>query len=192
MEAWQLIAILGAVIVLFSWMQPKRNDMGPNGGWLKEMETTLEQFSMELEAGNEKVMEQVAQMKQQYEDQIHTLRGKVEMMEQQLNAVQQSVRLEMKEMLHEQQLKLEDWKSRQSTVVPVRDKDADAPKAVPSESGSSKEDESSIATRYKDLLELYEQGKSLEHISKKFGIHKGEAQLIVTLAREEKLNRVQK
>jgi DNA-directed RNA polymerase specialized sigma24 family protein len=43
----------------------------------------------------------------------------------------------------------------------------------------------SIHARYSELFMLYEQGKSIEMISKKLGMNKGEVQLIIQLAKQE-------
>jgi DNA-binding NarL/FixJ family response regulator len=42
-----------------------------------------------------------------------------------------------------------------------------------------------IQSRYADLFGLYNQGKSIEMISKKLGMNKGEVQLVLQLAKQE-------
>jgi DNA-binding NarL/FixJ family response regulator len=42
-----------------------------------------------------------------------------------------------------------------------------------------------IQVRYSELFQLYGQGKSIEVISKKLGMNKGEVQLIIQLAKQE-------
>ncbi|QKS46230.1 hypothetical protein HUB94_18615 [Paenibacillus cellulosilyticus] len=42
-----------------------------------------------------------------------------------------------------------------------------------------------IRTRYTELFELYDSGKSIEAVARKLGMNKGEVQLIIQLAKQE-------
>lgn len=53
------------------------------------------------------------------------------------------------------------------------------------ESGATTVDPIHVRTKFKALLEMYDQGKSVEYIAKKLGKNKGEVLLIIRLAQAE-------
>ncbi|MFD2670074.1 DUF6115 domain-containing protein [Marinicrinis sediminis] len=181
-ESWQLIALLGAVIVVFSAIQSKKQHNQAPSDLIREMEDAFTQFSSDISEDNERVVQHVDQTKSRLEDELHALK------EQMHDLVKENERLstELSELKHAHAITAERIEQR-----PVNQADT-ALSAEPSVQLDSQPDPDSIAVRYETLLDMHRQGKSIEHIAKSQGINKGEVQLIITLAAQEEQERAQK
>lgn len=184
MHEWIYIVLLGVAAVLYAFMLPKRqHGLGEGQGIVKEVESTLEAYMLEIQNENEQLVELVGQMKEDHkakmlsqEEQIKELRERINDMEQRLN--DSETRLETAEAAV----------AAASALSPSGDL-----AVVPSESPESAElteDRSappvpSIKQRYAELFDLYDQGKSIDNIAKVMGLQRGEVQVIIQLAKQE-------
>lgn len=180
MDAWQYIVLLGAVVVVFAIILPKRAaNSGSSGQSAQNMETALEQFMENMERDNEELVELVKKSQQSnrqehavYEKRIAELELRCQELDGQLQAAANFIK--------------EAAASRQ-TVSAVQ--------AVPSvgtiavEKAQAVEEQPApphtIESRYGELFALYREGKSIESIAKKLGMNKGEVSLIIGLAKQE-------
>lgn len=171
-----LISILGLVIVLFSMLQSKKEkSKHSQHGLLDEMKDTFEQFSVDIEADNERLVQHIEQFKRQSDEQIRAVQSKLNQLEEQYKELQGHYL----KLLESRSSVLEEHSMpKQQSASSSTD-----PATVPEDSPFA------ITERYEALLKMYEQGKSIEYISKSLGMNKGEVQLIITLARQEEKGR---
>ncbi|WP_054028959.1 DUF6115 domain-containing protein [Bacillus sp. FJAT-28004] len=178
----QYIVLLGAVVIVGAFVMPrKKQDTALPPQTMQNMETALEQFMENMEKDNEDLVLLVRNAQQES-------KSDAERKEQRI------VELERKcEQLTEQ---LQKTLSQSATLVrpietslPAASLDmnmqltTDAAIVAPIIEETVRKN--TIQDRYKELFMLYEQGKSIEAISKKLGMNKGEVQLIIQLAKQE-------
>ncbi|MGO4542015.1 DUF6115 domain-containing protein [Paenibacillus sp. 2TAB19] len=189
---WQYIVLVGAVVIVLAFMLPrqKRQAEQPSQS-IQNMETALEQFMENMEKDNQELVSLVA--KSQQEAKMDAERKDMRIAE-----------LERKSSTLEQQLLLATQQAasivNQGTRLYPLTKESvqqEVIQSAPIMSQSNLEEEvtqteeepiqmkNSIQARYAELFQLYEQGKSIEAISKKLGMNKGEVQLIMQLAKQE-------
>lgn len=196
---WQYIVLLGAVVIVLAFMLPrqKRQAEQPSQS-IQNMETALEQFMENMEKDNQELVSLVAKSQQEAKQdaerkdlRIAELERKSSALEQQLLfATQQAASMGAQGMTMTSQ-------ALQGHLVPASEIVNSATIQVPvmaSPSAPVEEEPQdellsqvnhSIQARYAELFQLYEQGKSIEAISKKLGMNKGEVQLIMQLAKQE-------
>ncbi|MBB3125910.1 type II secretory pathway pseudopilin PulG [Paenibacillus rhizosphaerae] len=194
MEPWLIVVILGAAALVYAMMLPKRKEeQSQQGSVVKQVEATLEQYMAEIENENVELVELVAQMKQEMaakqlsqQEQLTEMRHRLVSLEQQV--AQQDARLSQVERLP-------------AGLAPVSREAAAAvePEALPGSAVADgadsegqggtepalSEQQPSIRDRYPELFELYSAGKSIDAIGKMTGMHRGEIQLILQLAKQE-------
>jgi predicted RNase H-like nuclease (RuvC/YqgF family) len=162
-EAWQIVALSGVVIiVLAKWMRFGAS-RPPEKEWIKAMDEAFDHFAAEMEAENKQVIEHVSSLKNKYEQEMQALSRKMAALEERCAA------------LNKELLQL-----RQAPLAP-------ADGALPAQAQAPGAD---IRGRFPEVFSLYDAGKSIEYIAKKTGMNKGEIQLIVTLASKEEQSRV--
>ncbi len=209
MAPWQLVMLLGIVVLALAFFRPNRKPSALDSKQSqKELEETLEQFAYDLEEDNRKLMELVSELKSEHEKQWNRLVGRVDLVEKQMMeffqhsaaaADKQQVAKEVKSpevqakagkpIVYEKPLPLKKTDEQPSIetkpVKPAPDK---------TEGSSNQEAAPSpahlIRDRYKQIFDLYHDGKSIEFIAKKMDMNKGEVQLIVQLAKQEEQFRV--
>lgn len=187
------IVILGVVAIVYAAMLPRQQTkaVGHNEV-VREVEDTLEHFMNEIESDNEELMQLVRQLKQDVAVKQDVLQHRVEQLEQRC----QKLELELQQSsllpastLPEQQKPL----ARDHEVLLVPEEISQAIKNVSEERAEFKEEpmpeaaveDYSLKGRYAELFALYDEGKSIDYISRKIGIHRGEVQLILQLAKQE-------
>lgn len=167
MEPWLTIVLIGAGIILYTSLFNRTNDKSNDSKLLASMEQSFEQFAMDLEEDNNRLLEHVLVLKEQLDEQNADMSNRIEQLEKQLDEHQKGQRLEQR---LEQDLK-------QSTLVYK-------PPAVrqPEKLATHK---MNIRERYEQLFEFHDAGKSIDYIAKKCEMNKGEVQLILQLGMQE-------
>lgn len=174
MKPWIYIVLLGIAAVLYALMLPKRREETVSSERVvKEVESTLEAYMAEVQHENEQLVELVGQMKQELtakqqaqQEQVSELRQRLLVTEQKLTESETRLRTV------EDQLTRSATLSEESAAATAEVEDIPPP--VPS-----------IKSRYTELFDLYEQGKSIDVIAKNTGFQRGEVQLIIQLAKQE-------
>lgn len=176
LKPWIYIVLLGIAAVLYAFMLPKRRDETVSSERVvKEVENTLEGYMAEIQNENEQLVELVSQMKkeldakqQAHQEQVSDLRHRMLAMEEKMTDSQTRLRLAEE--------KLAQAAAAASLSAGAAAATSEAEPAPPVHS---------IKSRYAELFDLYEQGKSIDMIAKSTGLQRGEVQLIIQLAKQE-------
>ncbi|WP_339159632.1 hypothetical protein MKX50_11105 [Paenibacillus sp. FSL W8-0186] len=210
-EPWFYIVILGAASILYAFILPGRKPAGASEA-ASDVEATLEQYMAEIEKENEELIDLVAGMKQELNSkQMSQQESIAELRQRLLEAEQLNRQLESRMGALENSASLTGLPasgplatpsiSDSSTQLTVAHLDnaslstaepeaADSMGApVPEAAGEPEAEmpgaENSLRSRYPELFDLYEKGKSIDMIAKSIGIQRGEVQLILQLANRE-------
>ncbi|OMF36781.1 hypothetical protein BK133_09060 [Paenibacillus sp. FSL H8-0548] len=179
----QYIVLLGAVVIVGAFVMPrKKQDSALPPQSMQNMETALEQFMENMEKDNEELVLLVRKAQQ----------------ETKIDAQQKEQRiLELERTCEQLTVKLQESRTTTAITNPqtasfLQTSSASILKSEPTVSEETEDQQpeetlrtDTIQARYSDLFLLYEQGKSIEMISKKLGMNKGEVQLIIQLAKQE-------
>jgi chromosome segregation ATPase len=176
LKPWIYIVLLGIAAVLYAFMLPKRREEAVSSERVvKEVENTLEGYMAEIQNENEQLVELVGQMKkeldakqQAHQEQISDLRERMLAMEQKMTESQT-------------RLRTAEEKLAQTTAATF----LSAGEAAAASEAEPAPLVHSIKSRYAELFDLYEQGKSIDMIAKTTGLQRGEVQLIIQLAKQE-------
>jgi DNA-binding NarL/FixJ family response regulator len=166
------IVLLGLVCIVISFLAP-RSVTKDNANTVKEIEDTMEHFANEIEEENNKLLQSVAQIKTDHEQQLNRLFAKVDQLEKQNYDLSSEIKSIVMNKLHEQNK--QPSRVHMEVVVPEIAKEPSPMQ---------------MKERYSELFSLHEQGKAVEYIAKKLNLNKGEVQLIIQLAKQEEQNRV--
>jgi DNA-binding NarL/FixJ family response regulator len=165
------IVLLGLVCIVISFFAPRsvtHNSMN----MVKEIEDTMEHFAYEIEEENNQLLQTVAQIKTDHEQQMNRIIAKVDQLEKQNYDLSSELKSLVLNKFHEQNKQLSHVHMAEAT-----------PEKINVSPMQMKE-------RYAELFLLHEQGKAIEYIAKKLNLNKGEVQLIIQLAKQEEQNRV--
>lgn len=174
MKPWIYIVLLGIAAVLYALMLPKRREENVSSERVvKEVESTLETYMAEIQNENEQLVELVSQMKQELTVKQHAQQEQVSELRQRILAAEQKLS-ESDTRLRLAEEKLAKTASLSEGIAAATSEVEEIPPPVPS-----------IKSRYAELFELYEQGKSMDVIAKNTGMQRGEVQLIIQLAKQE-------
>lgn len=178
----QYIVLLGAVVIVGAFVLPrKKQDTALPPQAMQNMETALEQFMENMEKDNEELVLLVrnAQLESKTDasrkdQRIAQLEKKCEQLTEQLQLIHSVGGPTGRQAeTPAPALPVDTFKQQQHEFEqPELDKEATP-------------EPKTIQSRYKEIFVLYEQGKSIEIISKKLGMNKGEVQLIIQLAKQE-------
>ncbi|MEB3101135.1 hypothetical protein [Ferviditalea candida] len=175
MEPWMLIVLLGAVIIIYALLRAPKNLMHNRADMTGEIEQTLDAFALQLEEENQQLLRTIGGMKQEYEKLAHKLMDRMNGLEKQVSELaERAASLEKPGCLKEDAI--------------VESRPPIEPISEPISGSGPEEDrisQSAIKGRYKEIIDYYEIGKSIEFIAKKMGMNKGEIQLIIQLAKQE-------
>jgi hypothetical protein len=183
LETWLIIVLLGLGIIVYARMFFTNDTTPEREKLIEEMEDTIEHFAMEIETENKQLMDYLLKIKQQSEEQSSKLSGRIEYLEKQLmdSTIQYKNVLEKTTAVHE---------AIQSTPG-IKPKTVENPEtSLPNKEPLPDTKKLEIKERYLDLFRLHDQGKSMEYISKKLSMNKGEVQLILQLAKQEEQSSV--
>jgi hypothetical protein len=181
MSNWSYIVLLGAVVVVASLFLPRKQQQSQESKDTRNMEIALEQFMENTEQDHQDLVKLVTVLREegktqneQSKQRLMEVENKCSLLEQQLGFLQQQ--------------RQNDLMAAQAYSAPIQ---TTAPAFQAATVESTVEDSepqqvvSGIQSRYADLFELYNQGKSIEAIAKKLSMNKGEVQLILQLAKQE-------
>ena len=166
MGPWLYVVLLGACIMLYARLKPGGETARTAG--IGEIEQTLEQFALELEEDNRQIMEAATGMRSKLEAEIMKLAGRLDALEKQMHVYAQAL----------------------SAMQSARQGKAAA--HVDGERTELQPEPADMKSRYPEIFQYYEQGKSIEYIAKKTGMNKGEVELIIHLSKQEEQFRAQR
>lgn len=170
-EPWMYIVLLGLVCIVISFFAP-RSVSNNSVNMVKEIEDTMEHFANEIEEENKRLLQTVAQIKTEHEQQMNRIIIKVDQLEKQNYDLSNEIKSIVLTKFHEQ--------NKQPFTAAAEVVAAVEVTASPMQ----------MKERYSELFLLHEQGKAIEYIAKKLNLNKGEVQLIIQLAKQEEQNRV--
>lgn len=172
MEHWLTIVLIGAGIIVYTSIFNRNDHNSKNNKLLASMEQSFEHFAMELEEDNNRLLEHVLVLKEQFDEKNAALAEKIQALEKQLE--QHQTQLEGQKDAAPQAAQ---QAAQQASIIYK-------PPAVrqPEKSQSNKLD---IRQRYEQLFALHDAGKSIDYIAKACEINKGEVQLILQLGKQE-------
>ncbi|KQO04394.1 hypothetical protein [Paenibacillus sp. Leaf72] len=179
MSNWQYIVLLGAVVVVFGLLLPRRKQPAAAQA-VNNMEVSLEQFMENMEQDNRELTALIVQSQEE-------ARAKAQRSEERLAELERKYSA-MEQLFEQQKASAVSVQAAQVMPVKVDVPITPAPAALQEEPAPSVKQ--SIQERYADLFALHQQGKSIEAIAKKMNMNKGEVQLILQLAKQEEGARV--
>ena len=141
---------------------------------VKEIEDTMEHFANEIEEENKQLLQTVAQIKTDHEQQMNRIITKVDQLEKQNYDLSNEIKSIVLTKFYEQNKQLPTTATLEETLL------LEKVNVSPMQ----------MKERYTELFLLHEQGKAIEYIAKKLNLNKGEVQLIIQLAKQEEQNRV--
>lgn len=191
MEAWQYIALLGAVIAVTAVILPKgkplKTDSVHSGDSIEHMELAFEQFMENMEKDHQELVKMLTAS-------LQTLREENRIKSEKMISMEKKV-VEFEEQLsslshaHTATVTKLDILQKQSyrSTAEVGANSLYQSELLQDEKKTLEtiKNENSIQYRYAQIFEMYEAGKSIEAIAKKLGKNKGEVQLILQLAKQE-------
>lgn len=178
----QYIVLFGAVVIVGAFVMPrKKQDRTLPPQTIQNMETALEQFMEKMEQDNEELVLLVRKAQQETKSDAERKEQRIAQLEKKCELLTEQLQLTLS---HSASLALQNAAHSQTGAIDSIEHEAkQAQKQEPIIEESPMMN--SIQTRYTELFMLYEQGKSIEMISKKLGMNKGEVQLIIQLAKQE-------
>jgi septal ring factor EnvC (AmiA/AmiB activator) len=181
MDPWLLIVLLGGFTLVCGLLIPRRNGSAESGRNVLSMQNSLEQFMENMEADNKDLVNAVTETTSQQREDNAVRDERIMALERRCQELEQTIaRSETRIEARLQSLHTAVDRNTQPAAAAVTrevEKTADADHA---EAGGSP-----IRTRYTELFNLHESGKSIEIIAKKMGMNKGEVMLILQLSKQE-------
>ncbi|MBD2845259.1 hypothetical protein IDH44_08655 [Paenibacillus sp. IB182496] len=199
-EPWIYIVLLGAFAIVCALLLPRRKPAEAASAGLSEMEMALEHFMETMESDNRKLVDNVTHAQQKWRDDLEAKERQVERLSARCDALEEGV-ARLQEQLAERSRAASD-RARGSGGLSTAEasgaragsrseEEHNSGAGVPSgsEAVSAEAGDSSISARYSELLSWHAEGKSIEYIAKKSGMHKGEVMLILQLSKQEERHR---
>lgn len=188
-QPWITIALLGAVIFLFAFIQTRGAKTAKNqSGSLQEIEEAFEHFVQEIEEDNRKVMEHVTSLKAAYEQRSQLLSERLESHAQLLNDRIQQLEQHIQAM---EQAAAATTPPLQTAKHAVNEASTLETAIYDNSAETTVIEADTIRHRYQSIFDMHHEGRSIEYIAKKMGMNKGEVQLVLTLAQQEEANRAE-
>ncbi|CAM3938972.1 hypothetical protein L1N85_01135 [Paenibacillus alkaliterrae] len=161
------LLLLGAVVFVGAMVMPrkKQNVMLPDQT-VQNMENALEQFMENMEKDNQELVQLVTNAQQAAKKDADHKEKRIVELERICESLTEQLKLTNERPVVQL---LSETPKKQLTEAVIME-----PVSIPT-----------IHARYSELFLLYDQGKSIESISKKLGMNKGEVQLIIQLAKQE-------
>ncbi|MBB3109420.1 hypothetical protein FHS18_001472 [Paenibacillus phyllosphaerae] len=192
MDPWLYIVLLGGVVLVVGLLMPRgKQQADPQQSSVRSMEIALEQFMENMEAENGRMVELAAKVKQDLhasaksnDERFRQLEIRCADLEQALARQTMSqapvAYIQTDRITAAEQAALSQAAETFKPAAPI-----EAPMDILPEEADMEEEDPSLRGRYNELFSLYEAGKSIEAISKKLGMNKGEVQLILQLSKQE-------
>lgn len=166
MAVWQVVALLGFVILVYAWVFMRKKDADDYAAVMSDVEDTLEHFAAEAEARNEKLIAHIARLKEDHQAQMQKLSARVERLEERTDVLVASLGA-----FATGQADPEDHEMEQMGQADAQPQPAEL-----------------ISHRYGELIKLKKQGRTIDEIVKQTGMNHGEVELILQLASREETN----
>lgn len=192
---WIIIVILGACAIAYAMIMPRKDKAQESSQQLvHEMESTLEHYMTEIERDNDTLIQRVAELKGEATAADQRMMSQLQELQQRLDQLERE-KTRLSEPSDQGQAKILNSRptaeglQAQGLMDSVRaeaDQQASATvdlQHIEQESQETRRE--SIKDRYTELFRLYDEGKSMDAISKQTGIQLGEVQLILQLAERE-------
>ncbi|CAG7602753.1 hypothetical protein PAESOLCIP111_00535 [Paenibacillus solanacearum] len=193
-KPWVYIVLFGLLLIVYAKIMPKNGAPAARRDeqMLTEVEATMDHFAAELEEQNKALIQMFGDTRKEYEQYSTMLASRVEMLEKQNERLQGELgRIGvLQEQLQHRGGVLEVQPEARGTG---RSESAGQAAALLTAAWSEQESAAAeppeaplhIRDRYRELLQLYEQGRSTEFIARKLNMNKGEVSLILQLAKQE-------
>lgn len=178
----QYIVLFGAVVIVGAFVMPrKKQDRELPPQTIQNIETALEQFMENMEKDNEELVLLVRKAQRETKSDAERQEQRIDQLEKKCELLTEQLQLALS---HSASLALQNVTPPQTGAIDTTKHEA---KHAQQQEPIIEEPPliNSIHARYSELFMLYEQGKSIEMISKKLGMNKGEVQLIIQLAKQE-------
>ncbi|MCY9592933.1 hypothetical protein PC41400_21290 [Paenibacillus chitinolyticus] len=207
MEPWQMIVLLGLVIVVFAGVIPrsaaKKGGQAPSAQLVKELEESMAHFASDLEQQNQALIDLFKETQREHKLEVAKLTARLEVLERRSAdgngaAVHGGRESESELSRHGSRSTeprvygepaVQTHGSALSTPRPSQTEEFPAEAAAasvqPPQEAPRTEPDLSVRARYAALFELHDQGRSTEQIAKQLGMNKGEVMLIMQLAKRE-------
>ncbi|KAA8784658.1 hypothetical protein EC604_12450 [Paenibacillus amylolyticus] len=191
MSPWIIIVILGACAIAYALIMPRKDKVQqPSHQLVQEMESTLEHYMTEIEQDNDALIQRVAELKgeataadQRMQSQLQQLQQRLDQLEQQKG---KTTELNPAEIIMSQRSEgLQAQSLMDSVMAETNQQMASASELQGNPEQEEDPKRESIKDRYTELFRLYDEGKSMDAISRQTGIQLGEVQLILQLAERE-------
>jgi len=188
MEPWQIIALLGGVVIVVALLQPRKKQQSSKT--MQNMETALEQFMENMETDNREMVEMVTKAQKEAQNQAQEREQRIIQLEQRCADLEQTLVTGQSASIPAPAIVNQAVDSGQSlrNAIPETDTGRIATPSVimdRDEQAAGQSEDTTVRSRYIELFSLHESGKSMETIAKKLGMNKGEVQLILSLAQQE-------
>lgn len=173
MQPWSTIVLLGLCVIVFAWFVPKsRTDSGQKA--VKDVESTLDRYLAEIELENEKVIHRLKLYQQEWSETDKRREQEILDLSQQLSSLQSHLAAQSAH--------------KETVTAPASIQERELAAAVEDPIIQNKEtssEKNSIQSRFPELFRLYLEGKSVDYISSKLNMPKGEVQVILQLGNKE-------
>lgn len=188
-QPWVYIVLFGLVFIVYAKIMPKpaaekERQAAPS---IHEIEETMEHFAAELEEQNRVLLEQLASTKKEYEQQIAQLGANVNRLETDQGPIHQEL-AKLRSATEELQKHVSLLQTDTTPAASAHPNSKIAAAAVEDTQENAVTppmEAMNMKSRYAELFQLYDQGKSTDVIAKKLNMTKGEVSLIVQLAKQE-------
>lgn len=182
MSNWSYIVLLGAFVLVFALLVPrKKQTTSDSNQAVRNMEIALDQFMGNMELDNQELVKLITVLREEglsqtamKEQRIGELERKIDQLELQMEQHRLSSKASVVELERMSSTVASISSATTAVAEPVVIQDAPQPQAP-----------HTIKMRYAELLQLYNEGKSIEAIAKKMNMNKGEVQLILQLVKQE-------
>jgi hypothetical protein len=188
MSPWLSVMLLGVAIFGFAWLSPRRGtEDNAEGGSDPAYDRLLE----DLETENRELVDAVAKFKQEQDDTVGRLVKQIVELERQMKwlAEQSAASAAVAAAAFIPAPSASPQMQQNAATAPAEPAAPAAPADIPVPEVTVPDEAiqapASIRVRYAELLALHNKGRSVEQIAKSVGMHKGEVQLILQLARRE-------
>lgn len=191
-DPWFYIVMLGIAAILYALFLPGRKGIGQEAGdkTNSHIEEALEQYMEDIASENQQIIDMIATIKQDTVAKQLSQQESISELRQRLGSVELALRqLEASALLSNASGGAEVL-SKNDIPDPasgngVSEKKEEEVEPEISEKETEEANEPSLRSRYPELFELYDRGKSIDAIAKSIGLQRGEVQLILQLADRE-------
>ena len=177
---WGYIVLLGAFVLVLSLTLPRKKTIPEKANQTQNMEIALEQFMENMESDNRELVELVKQNRIENTQQLQQREQRISDLEQRCADLETKLDQAAQFMVQQASSPVLPSQSVQGEAL-VEDRNT----ASFVEEPSVVELRPTIRSRYAELFDMYDQGKSIESVARKLGMNKGEVQLIIQLAKQE-------